>query len=104
MIEERTATDKVLREISEERADQMCPDYDDVHNGKGELARAAAGYAIEPATAYMRISSSRIERWRELFPWAGSCDKRKTWNRRRRLLVAATLLVAEIERLDRLEA
>ena len=81
---------EVVTEILVERRRQVekegwSESHDDAH-GEGQLAEAAAAYA-----------SRRNLDW----PWAPGWDKRRKHSRRRRLVIAAALLVAEIERLDR---
>jgi hypothetical protein len=41
---------------------------------------------------------------REAWPWDVQYDKRMQYDRRRALIVAASMIVAEIERLDRATA
>jgi len=89
----------IVEEILRERIRQVekegwsC-EYDDTHD-EGQLARAAACYAVYPKLLY---DQNRVEVW----PW-DNFDQ--VWNKRsqyrRRLVIAAALLVAEIERLDR---
>ena len=94
----------VIMEIARERERQMTqegwtPEHDDRHSD-GELARAAAGYALNAGT----------ERWVKLMRSA-SADNPPAWwpwpdwwkpkNPRRDLVRAAAMIVAEIERLDR---
>lgn len=81
----------VIDEIAAERARQISkegwtPEHDDHHND-GSLARAAASYA----------AGERL--W---WPWRDSDWKPK--DRRRDLIRAAALIVAEVERLDRAQA
>ncbi len=83
-------TNKVIQEIKAERIRQITEeewdqDHDDGVNIHGELAHGAACYA---------------SRARLTWPW-DSGDKRYKHPRRRRLIIAAALLVAEIERIDR---
>lgn len=103
----------VIEEIAAERKRQIEAEgwnaaHDDEHR-RGELARAAACYAMnvgigqgfvpimgkERAEAAMR-SCPANEQW----PWASAWWKPKS--PRRDLVRAAALLVAEIERIDRL--
>lgn len=84
----------VLDDIYEERQRQVdvegwTPEHDDEHS-KGEMAQAAAAYAVSD-TVYPHAQI--------LWPW----DEKwwKPTNRRRDLIKAAALIVAEIERLDR---
>lgn len=95
---------KALDDISAERARQLAeegwsPIHDDAHR-YGEMAGAAACYVLNS----VRIRNDRLaERTREfvkdLWPWAQHWWKPK--DRRRDLVRAGALIVAEIERLDR---
>jgi hypothetical protein len=92
-----------LEDIAAERARQISvegwtPDHDDAHN-RGELARAAACYAL---SASLRDAARASKWWPSLWPWSQSWWK--PTNRRRDLVKAGALLLAEIERLDRLAA
>jgi hypothetical protein len=82
-------------DISEERLRQICeegwtPERDDAH-ANGELATAAASYALNTEALRGLMPG--------LWPWSKKWWKPK--DRRRDLVRAAALLVAEIERLDR---
>lgn len=82
---------KAISDVIGERARQISgegwtPEHDDTHVDH-ELSRAAACYAI-----------GNIAGW----PW--SLDWWKPTDRRRRLVKAAALLIAEIERIDRAAA
>lgn len=84
------AARSVADEIVAERRRQVevegwTPEHDDAHS-HGELAQAAACYALGSRTA---------SRW----PW--DAEWWKPTNRRRELVKAAALIIAEIERLDR---
>lgn len=76
--------------------------HDDEH-GNGEMARAAASYALEHAAwTYTETPSARLmEAARSVWPWG------KEWWKpcagRQMLVKAAALILAEIERLDRKE-
>ena len=85
-------TDRVIDEIGAERKRQgwdegWTPEHDDKHD-RGEMARAAAAYAYPTP----RLGD-------ECWPWDFKWFKRTT--RRRDLVKAGALIVAEIERLDR---
>ena len=87
----------VIEEIAAERQRQIevegfLPDMDDFYE-KGELALAAAAYVEGP---WVRKLGHRL--WPFLDHWW------KPTNRRRDLIKAGALIVAEIERLDRLAA
>lgn len=92
---------KALEDITAERrrqqeAEGWTAEHDDTHEA-GEMACAAACYAINSAVPL--VGSVATARY---WPW----DMRwwKPTGRRRDLVKAAALLVAEIERLDRAEA
>jgi hypothetical protein len=73
------------------------PGHDDEHKN-GELARAACCYAYEATrTDYQRELDNQVTP--PLWPWDNEWWKPK--DRRRDLVRAAALLLAEIERLDR---
>jgi hypothetical protein len=89
------STEDVVAEIAVERQRQIAsegwsPEHDDTHKN-GELADAAACYAV---------SSASLEgRWgRTIWPWQWEF---KPKDRRRNLIRAAALIIAEIDRLDR---
>lgn len=93
-------TNGVVAEIHMERARQKTcedwtPEHDDEHDLE-ELALAAACYAVGRPIRLVLSSGGR-----ELWPWAKRWDKRSQHPRRRQLVIAAALIVAEIERLDR---
>lgn len=91
----------VIDEIAAERRRQVeaegwTPEHDDLHTG-GQMAAAAATYALHD------IQGGWFGRWREaMWPWSLEWWKPRT--RRRDLIRAAALIVAEIERLDRAAA
>jgi hypothetical protein len=89
------------RQIS---AEGWVPEHDDEHSG-GQLALAAACYA-SPVRIF--IADERVGRayekfttYRDAWPWTDEWWKPK--DRRRDLVRAAALILAEIERLDREE-
>lgn len=94
----------VLDEIAAERRRQVeaegwAPSHDDAHQD-GQLAGAAACYAMHGLQIGNNALAERVRRLaRDLWPWARGWWKPK--DRRRDLVRAAALLVAEIERLDR---
>jgi len=90
----------VLEEIAAERRRQIeaegwTPEHDDTHS-RGEMALAAACYADWAGlNHYLR---------KQVFPrltWPWDLKWWKPTNRRRDLIKAAALIVAEVERLDR---
>jgi hypothetical protein len=102
-----------LDDIAAERARQIDAEgwtlaHDDLHGG-GEMAMAAAAYAYGTALSDLRrqsVSGSYSIRnnrmLSDMWPWTLSWWKPK--DRRRDLVRAGALIVAEIERLDRLAA
>lgn len=91
-------TERVLMEIAAERGRQVFKlGFDSAHDDQhteGEMANAAACYALLNRGVH------------SIFPWWWPWDHKwwKPKDRRRDLIRAAALLVAEIERLDRKEA
>jgi len=90
------------QDVLAERRRQMevegwTPAHDDAHR-QGELARAAATYALA-STNYPEPPSVINKYVREHWPWALRWWKPK--GRRRDLVRAGALILAEIERLDR---
>lgn len=94
----------VIDEIAAERRRQVeaegwTPEHDDTHD-KGEMAKAAACYTLRRLPA---VPPGKSEYYpHDFWPrsWAISWWKPTTY--RRNLIKAAALIVAEIERLDRL--
>ena len=90
-------TTKAQIDVLAERARQIevegwTPEHDDQHRS-GQLADAAARYAAAGGGTFPD------ERTAFLWPWAASWWK--PTNRRRDLVKAGALILAEIERLDR---
>ena len=97
----------VLDEIAAERQRQLTlegwtAEYDDGHVN-GELAMAAACFAVDehlfraeerPSTSYAPLTA-----YIPLWPWDDAWWKPR--DRRQNLVLAAALIVAEIERMDR---
>lgn len=91
------ATSQAVLDIAEERARQISTEHysisHDDHHVNGEMAAAAACYALG-------VRPRNVPR--NIWPWE---DKWwKPTDRRRNLVKAAALLVAEIERIDRANA
>lgn len=90
---------KAVEDVLAERRRQIegegwTPEHDDEHDAE-ELAQAAASYALWSASLY----DSAFE------VWPGLWDRNwfKPTDPRRDLVKAAALIIAEIERLDRIE-
>lgn len=97
---------KALDDVTAERRRQIevegCTEqHDDDEHLDGDLARAAATYALYdlgvPGMAEVEGLDSP-----QLWPW--SLDWLKPKDRRRNLVRAGALIIAEIERLDRADA
>lgn len=96
---------KILSKIIDERTNQIAkgfdPDHDDEHIA-GELARAAAAYADHAGIYQDRKGNRDFLSPRDgLWPWDESYWRPSTV--RRDLIKAAALIVAELERLDRID-
>lgn len=94
----------VIDEIAAERRRQIevegwTPAHDDEH-GRGELAMAAMAYC-QAASAPVDDTSILANKPPLYWPWPLRWWKPKT--KRRDLIRAAALIVAEVERLDRAE-
>ena len=89
----KAAADVLAERRRQIEAEGWTPDHDDRHSA-GAMADAAACYAMFRGT-----DAALPEGYYELWPW-----DREWWKpsgRRRNLVKAAALLLAEIERLDR---
>ena len=94
----------VLGDILSERerqvtAEKFDAEHDDCHIG-GELAMAAALYAA-PCPLLTHSGYPHAHVFSDPWPWRGKFDKRLKHGRRRQLVIAGALIVAEIERIDR---
>lgn len=99
------AANQVLREVFIERERQIVHEgfdapHDDDH-GDGQLCRAAMGYC-QSASTCLCDTSALAKKPPSYWPWHPDWWKPKT--SRRDLIRAAALIVAEIERLDRLNS
>ena len=93
----------LMNEIEKERIRQIESEgwsykHDDEYHKGGQLAHHAACYALYPEHPYWRADDGHF---RPFWSWGHKWDKRKKHSKRRRLIIAAALIVAEIERLDR---
>lgn len=95
-----------LRQVTVERFDAL----NDDQYAAGELVRAAAAY-LRPSVRALAPDRDLLERldnfggaycaYRDPWPWQPTFDKRDTHDRRRQLVIAAALICAEIDRIDR---
>jgi hypothetical protein len=99
---------KIIDEINTERTRQIENEnwshmHDDDHEGE-QLAMAAACYA-SPEQIYIAEKNGVDIYFKEPWPWGMGTTKLKKRHkeRRKQLVIAAALIVAEIERLDRCE-
>lgn len=97
---------KALDDIAAERARQISaegwtPEHDDEHR-RGEMANAAAAYARRAGALIVDPDLTPYPFRQPWWPWDAQWWKPK--DPRRNLVRAAALIVAEIERLDRLPA
>ncbi|RXT29351.1 hypothetical protein B5P46_11760 [Rhizobium leguminosarum] len=83
------------RQVAEEG---FTAEQDDL-NTRGEMALAAACYAVHGCNGHPVYSDGKGSLIRSVWPWGAMWWKPK--DRRRDLVRAAALIVAEIERLDR---
>lgn len=100
----RAITDVIEERQRQIRAEGWTPEHDDGHT-EGALAAAAACFALEGTFMDYDSAFPRLELPDGLpvaWPWHSIHWKPK--DRRRNLVRAAALIVAEIERLDRQEA
>lgn len=80
-------------------AEGWSPEHDDEHEN-GELAQAASTYAFYASNTRLHNSAKDVHRCPQSWPWGAEFWKPK--DKRRDLVRAGALIVAEIERLDRL--
>lgn len=92
-VETQAAADVLAERRRQIEIEGWTPEHDDQHTD-GAMARAAAVYALNGGRWHDRMPSP-IAWW----PW--SLEWWKPTNRRRDCVIAAALLLAEIERLDR---
>lgn len=93
-----------INDIAAERQRQIesegwTPEHDDEHNG--DLAKAAACYAA-PQSVFWPREGEGLSASHPALIWPWERDWWKPADRRRELVKAGALIVAEIERLDRI--
>lgn len=77
-------------------------EHDDVHN-HGDLADAAACYAATPQWIFKGSKPTSYKKLIPLWPWDEQWYKKHKHERKRQLIIAGALIIAELERLERLE-
>lgn len=96
--------DRVLADVAAERRRQIelgrTPANDDAYQ-RGELADAAACYLTIERARRNGVSPFIVP---ALWPWFGASWKPSPEDRRKELVKAAALTIAEIERIDRADA
>ena len=101
----KAAVDVLAERQRQIKAKGFTPEHDDLHT-EGQLARAAAAYAVAADTAIYEADKLRPA-WNESYiagvsrVWPWNWTLWKPTNKRRDLVKAAALLLAEIERVDR---
>jgi hypothetical protein len=75
-------------------------DHDDTHDA-GDLAAAASAYAQNAASQLNPVSMQPLDELPIMWPMSGGVEWWKPKDARRDLVRAASLIVAEIERIDR---
>lgn len=102
MIEMKQAALDVLAERQRQiSAEGWTPEHDDNHS-ECDMAFAAAVYALESARTSDWKDRQRQDATRELWPWEQGWFK--STSSRQDLVKAGALILAEIERLDRMAA
>lgn len=89
MTEYSAAIESVIAERKKQVEQGKTPEDDLAYNGRGVLAQAGASLALYP---------DRLTTAQSIWPWAHY--QRKQYPERVRLVKAAALIIAEIERLD----
>ncbi len=100
---DRGTMEDVLAMVARERLRQVEVEgftaaHDDQVNANGELARAAAAYAVPDIVQHFGCRDDDYGTQDELWPWDDAWDKREKHNRFRQLEIACALLIAELER------
>lgn len=98
----RSARDVLAERRRQVEGEEWSAEHDDAHTD-GSLARAAACYAFPGLNLFEAWSYRDRISVRDAWParWSDYWDKRQKHDRRRRLVIAGALILAEIDRLDR---
>lgn len=102
-------TTKWLKEISKERQRQIekegySQSHDDEH-GDGSIADAAACYAATSDFLFQPVAVSEAgARITDVWPWHPDSNKKQNHSRKRQLVMAGAMILAELERIERAES
>lgn len=94
----RAAIDVLAERHRQVMVEGWTPEHDDKHDG-GQMAQAAAAYAYEASRSDHQRDIDRNDP-SPIWPW--DSEWWKPTDRRRDLVKAAALIIAEIDRLDRI--
>lgn len=86
----------VAERIRQKSVEGWTPEHDAEHD-QGELAIAAACYALNKMPAFKEYWRADTVDW---WPWHPDWDKRKKHDRERSLEIAAALIMAELDRIQ----
>lgn len=100
VLETQAVADVLAERQRQVEAEGWTPEHDDQHDA-GEMADAAACYAGNYHIRYSMSSTAPARPVPTLWPWSPAWWKPS--GARRDLVKAAALIIAEIERLDRME-
>lgn len=100
---EQAISDITVERLRQVGSEGWTPKHDDDHN-KGEISAAAAAYAKSASSRESTMAN--VSRWERVPPpeWPWDSVWWKPSDARRELVKAAALIVAEIERLDRVSS
>lgn len=102
------AHEYIAMEVARERERQVekegyNPSHDDQHVD-GSIANAAAHYAATKTPLFVQNDTANKPEYVRVWPWDEAYNKKNkpSHPRRKQLVIAAALCIAEIERLDRI--
>ena len=90
----------IAERIRQKSVEGWTPEHDAQHD-QGELAIAAACYALNKMPVYSDYWWDEVREW---WPWHPDWDKREKHDRERSLEIAAALIMAELDRIHTLRA